>query len=80
MKKVLGPLNAETAKYLPTDHVNKAKMLVRPKSNEVQVSLDVFRTPFRNGKVALLGYYDVIRLANGDKLPGDPRFSVRPDT
>ena len=55
-------------------------MLVRPKSNDVQVSLDVFRTPFRNGKVALLGYNDVIRLANGDKLPGDPRFSVRPDT
>lgn len=79
-KKVLGPLNHETEKYLPTDHVNKANMIVRPKTNDVQVSLDVFRVPFRNGKVALLGYTDVMRLGDGDKWPADPRFSVRPDT
>ena len=79
-KKVLGPLNHETEKYLPTDHVNKANMIVRPKTDEVQVSLDVFRVPFRNGKVALLGYIDVFRLADGDKWAADPRFTVRPDT
>ena len=79
-KKVLGPLNHETEKYLPTDHVNKANMIVRPKTDEVQVSLDVFRVPFRNGKVALLGYTDVFRLADGDKWAADPRFTVRPDT
>lgn len=79
-KKVLGPLNHETEKYLPTDHVNKANMIVRPKTNEVQVSLDVFRVPFRNGKVALLGYTDIFRLSDGDKWPADPRFTVRPDT
>ena len=79
-QKVLGPLNHETEKYLPTDHVNKANMIVRPKTDEVQVSLDVFRVPFRNGKVALLGYTDVFRLADGDKWAADPRFTVRPDT
>ena len=51
-----------------------------PGANEVQVSLDVFRVPFRNGKVALLGYIDVFRLADGDKWAADPRFTVRPDT
>ena len=55
-------------------------MIVRPKTDEVQVSLDVFRVPFRNGKVALLGYIDVFRLADGDKWAADPRFTVRPDT
>lgn len=79
-KKVLGPLNHETEKYLPTDHVARAKMLVRPSANDVQVSLDVFRHPFRDGKVALLGYYDILRLGTGDPWPGDPRFTVRPDT
>ena len=79
-KKVLGPLNHETEKYLPTDNVARAKMLVRSQSNDVQVSLDVFRSPFRDGKVALLGYFDVQRLASGDQWPGDPRFTVRPDT
>jgi hypothetical protein len=79
-KKVLGPLNHETEKYLPTDHLSRGKMIMRSAANEVQVSLDVFREPFRGGKVALLGYYDVFKLDTGDKLPGDPRFTVRPDT
>ena len=79
-KKVLGPYNSETGKYLPTDHVARAKMLVRSAASDVQVSLDLFRTPFRDGKVALLGYYDVVRMASGDTWSSDPRFSVRPDT
>lgn len=79
-KKVLGPFNHETEKYLPTDHVARAKMLVRSAAGDVQVSLDALRHPFRNGKVALLGYYDIFKLATGDRLPADPRFSVRPDT
>ncbi len=79
-KKLLGPLNHETEKYLPTDHVTRAKMLVRSATNDVQVSLDIFRQPFREGKVALLGYYDVVRMANEEKWASDPRFSIRPDT
>lgn len=79
-QKVLGPYNHETEKYLPTDFVARSKMLVRPAANDVQVSLDIFRKPFREGKVALLGYYDVIRVANEEKWASDPRFSVRPDT
>lgn len=79
-KKILGPFNHETEKYLPTDHVNRAKMLVRSAAGDVQVSLDALRHPFRQGKVALLGYYDVFKLAAGDRLPADPRFTVRPDT
>ena len=79
-QKVLGPFNHETEKYLPTDHVTRAKMLVRPAANDVQVSLDIFRNPFRDGKVALLGYYDIVKMANEDLWAGDPRFSIRPDT
>lgn len=79
-KKVLGPLNHETEKYLPTDHAARAKMLIRPETNDVQVSLDIFHQPFRDGKVALLGYYEIKRLANEELWASDPRFSVRPDT
>lgn len=80
IQKVLGPFNHETEKYLPTDHVTRAKMLVRPATNDVQVSLDIFRKPFRDGKVALLGYYDIVKMANENLWTGDPRFSIRPDT
>lgn len=79
-RKTLGPVNNETMRYLPADHLTRAQMLVRPEANDVQVSLDLFRQPFRNGKVALLGYYDVIKFSIDDIWPGDARFIVRPDT
>ncbi|QGP94015.1 hypothetical protein MGLY_34400 [Neomoorella glycerini] len=79
-KKVLGPVTPEVLKYLPADEVNRNKMVVRPAKEDVQVQLDLYRTPFRDGKVALVGYTDLFKLNNPDKWPSDPRFIARPDT
>ncbi|MEW6661122.1 MAG: hypothetical protein ACOY9Y_01750 [Bacillota bacterium] len=79
-KKVLGPVNAETMKYLPADEITRNQMVLRPAKEDVQVQLDVFRSPFRDGKVALVGYTDLIKINNPDKWASDPRFIARPDT
>lgn len=79
-KKVLGPLTDEVLKYLPAEEVSRNKLIVRPAKEDVQVQLDVFRKPFREGKVALVGYTDLFKLNNPDKWSTDPRFLFRPDT
>lgn len=79
-KKVLGPVTPEVVKYLPADEINRNKLVLRPAKEDVQVQLDLYRNPFRNGKVALVGYTDLIKINNPDKWPSDPRFIVRPDT
>ncbi|EAX48280.1 hypothetical protein TcarDRAFT_2230 [Thermosinus carboxydivorans Nor1] len=79
-RKVLGPVTPETMKYMPADELNRNKMIMRSYDDEVQVQLDVFRNPFRNGKVALVGYTDLIKINNPDHWFFDRRFVARPDT
>lgn len=79
-KKVLGPFNEKNKQYLPTDHIARTKMLVKSESKDAQVALDIFRNPFRNGKVALIGYYDIKKVESGKTFFGDARFLARPDT
>ncbi len=79
-KKVLGPLTEDSFKYLPADEITRDKLVVRPENNKIQVQLDAFRNPFRDGKVALVGYTDLISLPNPGKWVSDPRFIARPDT
>lgn len=78
--KELGPLTEETAKYLPADEINRNKLVVRPPANDIQVQLDAFRGAFKDGKVALVAYYDILKINNPGLWPSDDRFIARPDT
>ncbi|MEW6661124.1 MAG: hypothetical protein ACOY9Y_01740 [Bacillota bacterium] len=79
-KKVLGPMTPEVLNYLPAAEVPRNLLQVRPPKDDVQVQLDVYRNPFRDGKVALVGYTDIVKLNNPGKWPSDTRFLFRPDT
>lgn len=79
-KKVLGPLTDDSMKYLPADEITRNSLVVRPETNDVQVQLDAFRNPFRDGKVALVGYTNLIKFDNPGTWTSDPRFTSRPDT
>jgi hypothetical protein len=77
-EKTFGPLTAELFNYLPEDPMARAKVALT--YEDVHVHLDVFRTPFPDGKVALVGYTDLFELANPGDWPGDDKFAARPDT
>lgn len=79
-KKAFGPLTKESLEYLPADEVTRQHFLVRPEKDDVQLELDIFRDPFRDGKVALVGYTDLFKVTDGGKWPSDPQFVTRPDT
>lgn len=79
-KKVLGPLTDDSFKYLPADELTRQLLVVRPEKNDIQVQLDAFRNPFRDGKVALVGYTNLVRFDNPGTWASDPRFTSRPDT
>lgn len=79
-KKVLGPLTEDSFKYLPADELTRNTLVVRPENNDVQVQLDAFRKPFKDGKVALVGYTNLIKFDNPGTWASDPRFISRPDT
>ncbi len=78
--KELGPLTVETTQYQPADEVNRNKFVVRTPSEDIQVQLDIFRGAFRDGKVALVIYYDLFKITNPGLWPSDQRFIARPDT
>lgn len=78
--KELGPLTAETTQYQPADEVNRNKFVVRTPKEDIQVQLDIFRGAFKDGKVALVAYYDVFKLTNPALWSTDKRFIARPDT
>ncbi|AGA68393.1 hypothetical protein Desdi_0870 [Desulfitobacterium dichloroeliminans LMG P-21439] len=79
-QKTLGPLTEDTMKYLPADEVTRNSLVVRPENDTVQVQLDAFREPFKDGKVALVGYTDLVKFENPGTWASDPRFISRPDT
>lgn len=79
-KKVLGPLTEDSMKYLPADELTRNNLVVRPENDAVQVQLDAFREPFKDDKVALVGYTDLVRFDNPGTWASDPRFISRPDT
>ncbi|MGE4274361.1 MAG: hypothetical protein AB7E31_16110 [Desulfitobacterium sp.] len=79
-EKVLGPLTDDSMTYLPADELTRNALVMRPEKNDVQVQLDAFREPFKDGKVALVGYTDLIKLDNPGVWASDPRFIARPDT
>ncbi|GAB6174308.1 hypothetical protein JCM15765_37860 [Paradesulfitobacterium aromaticivorans] len=79
-KKSLGPLTNESFKYLPADPIVRNTLSVRSEKEDVQVQLDAFRKPFHDGKVALVGYTNLLKLKNPGTWPSDNRFIVRPDT
>ncbi len=74
-----GPLTDEMFNYLPEDPMARAKLSLAH-DDSIYVHLDAFREPFREDKVALVGYSDLIKFNNPDEWPGDSGFIVRPDT
>lgn len=80
VQKLLGPFTQDTLNYLPADEITRANLVMRTEDNKAQVQLDAFRKPFRDGKVALVGYTDILTLKNPDQWVSDPRFVARPDT
>lgn len=78
--KELGPVNDETTRYLPADEVSRNKMVFRPPTEDIQIQLDVTRGAFKDGKVSLVGYHDLIKIKNPDLWASDKRFITRPDT
>jgi hypothetical protein len=77
--KTLGPVTKDLYDYLPEDPLARAKLSLAY-DDSLYVHLDVFRAPFPNGQVALVGYVDLMKLENAERWTPDPRFVVRPDT
>lgn len=81
LQKELGPLTAETTSRMPADQNQRSLFTIRPDSNEIHVQLDIYNNPFEEeGKVKLVGFYDIFKVSNPDKWPTDDRFIFRPDT
>jgi hypothetical protein len=78
-EKTFGPLDEALFNYLPEDPLAREKLTLSYE-DDVFVHWDVFREPFQDDKVALVGYSDMIRLENPADLWLDDRFIVRPDT
>lgn len=79
-KKTLGPVTDELMTYLPTEEISRNKLVVRSAKEDVEVLLDLYREPFKDGKVSLQGYTDLVKLTNPGKWPSDSKFLFRPDT
>lgn len=81
LTKELGPFTAETIDRIPADQTQRHKFVIRPESNDVQVSLDIYSNPFGEAnKVKLTVFKDIIKINNPDTWPTDDRFIFRPDT
>lgn len=80
--KKMGPLTAEVVKYLPVDEEERANFVLRDSQDRAQVQLNLYKAggPFKDGKVQIALYYDLIKLANPDIWAPDKRFLFRPDT
>jgi hypothetical protein len=78
-EKSFGPLVDELYDFLPEDPVDRAKVTLSYE-DDVYVHWDIFREPFQEDKIALVGYVDLIRLENPADFWLDDRFIVRPDT
>jgi hypothetical protein len=78
-EKSFGPLVDELYNYLPEDPVDRAKVTLSYE-DDVYVHWDIFREPFQDDKIALVGYTDLIRIENPAEFWLDDRFTVRPDT
>lgn len=79
-QKTLGPVTDELLTYLPTEEISRNKLAVKSAKEDVEVLLDLYREPFKEGKVSLVGYTDLIKLTNPGKWPSDDKFLFRPDT
>jgi hypothetical protein len=79
-KKVFGPLTEDLMEYLPADEIARQKLIVRSEKEDVALQLDAFRKPFRDGKVALVGYTDLFKVTEGGQWAKDSKFIARPDT
>lgn len=81
-KKVLGPLNHETEEYLPTDHVNKANMIVRPKTDEVQVfrwTCSAFLSVMAKSPYWAISMCSGLPTATSGRLTRGSRFAPTPE-
>jgi hypothetical protein len=80
--KKLGPVTAEVLKYMPVDEEERANFMLRDSGDRAQVQLNLYKAggPFKDGKVQVAMYYDLIKLGNPDAWAPDKRFIFRPDT
>lgn len=61
--------------------VERDKCYIVSKDGKTLVHLNIRPgNPFKNGKVELVAYSDVIDVQNGSDWPADPRFLARPET
>lgn len=78
-EKTLGPLVDELYNFLPEDELARAQLTLSS-GDDVYIHWDIFREPFQEDKVALVGYTGLIKMENPGEFWLDDRFIVRPDT
>lgn len=80
--KQLGPLTAEVMKYMPVDEEERDRFILRDDQDRAQVQMNLYKAggPFKDGKVEIALYYDLMKLGNPSRWAADDRFIYRPDT
>ena len=74
-------IDSKNAKWLMQSMVERDKCYVVSKDGKTLVHLNIRPgNPFKDGKVDLVAYSDVIDVQNGSDWPTDPRFLARPET
>lgn len=74
-------IDSKNAKWLMQSMVERDKCYVVSKDGKTLVHLNIRPgNPFKDGKVELVAYSDVIDVQNGSDWPADPRFLARPET
>lgn len=71
----------KTMELFPASRVSCANLYALSASGKETVNINVYNEGgmFAGGKVALMGYSDVITVTNGGKWAGDERFLTRPE-
>lgn len=74
-------IDSKNAHWLMQSMVERDKCYVVSKDGDTLVHLNIRPgNPFKDGKVELVAYSDVIRVQNGSDWPTDTRFLARPET
>lgn len=80
--KRLGPITAESIKYMPVDEQTRERFVLRDAQSRALVQINLYQAdgPINQGKVSLSLYHDLFSLGNPCPWEPDRRFVFRPDT